>query len=178
MSVEKKKETGKPCKKTLAKLKAKELTKEKKHAKNATKRASKKVEKAKKDATKAKIVATKAAAKPTDKKLAAKAKKTEKKAKKENKKAKKAEHKATKKVEKADKKIAKAAAVKEVTTKKVAAAPAEALAKAKEDSDLVHKFLDLAANEKGAPKSIIAVAKKEQTALNTGIVTAKNAGKQ
>jgi hypothetical protein len=52
-------------------------------------------------------------------------------------------------------------------------ATTSALKKATDDSKLVHKFLDMAAHQKGAPKSMIKVADKENEALKKGISAAK-----
>lgn len=49
-----------------------------------------------------------------------------------------------------------------------------ALDKAKKDSDLVHKFLDLASHTPGAPKQMINVADKENKALKKGIKAARS----
>lgn len=104
--------------------------------------------------------------------MAVKAKKVAKKAAKAAHKAKKSAKHAAKKAKKVNKKIAKHAAKVVAKAGKPSAKAGSALQAAKKDSDLVHKFLKLAAAQKGAPKAIIKVASKEQSALNTGITSA------
>merc|ERR1712166_778621 len=97
-----------------------------------------------------------------------------KKARKAAHKAKHAAKKAAKKTKKVNKKIAKHAAHIVAKSHHISHKAGSALQAAKKDSDLVHKFLKLAAQQKGAPKSIIKVASKEQKALKTGISAAQH----